>query len=114
MGEGKVVTWQMVEKGHKFLPSVTYTYQVGGKIFSNQTLLENQVSNSLDLSKREREKIENRKWIVFYNPNQPEVSALENNFPYKEIIYLGCLLGVSLWFIGLGFYVGRQERNNFR
>ncbi|CDR34262.1 hypothetical protein [Criblamydia sequanensis] len=45
---------------------------------------------------------------VYFSKNSPEISSLEKNFPYKEVVYSLILLGGFLYFVALGYSFSKK------
>lgn len=45
---------------------------------------------------------------VYFSKTSPEISSLEKNFPYKEVVYSLILLGVFLYFVALGYTFSKK------
>lgn len=56
------------------------------------------------------ERFEKSSWMAWYDQREPMRSTLSKKFPYKSTLSGIVLVGLSLYFIGLGLFVGGRVR----
>ncbi len=93
----------------EYIPVAHYTYRVGideyhGVGSYKGVYARNQWGADLLLKE-----LQSKEVIIWYNPKNPEHSALEKAYPLKELMYTVALCGLLIYFIGLGLYVGRHK-----
>jgi hypothetical protein len=103
--KGRITECEWTEAGHSVWPKIEYSYQVYDKdLIGHYLFLDTSHNNpNSNYSRRMAYNAaiafkEHREIDVYYNPNQPEQSALDVAIPLK----LNIILGV------LGFLVGLQ------
>ena len=96
-------------KEEQFFLNATYSYRVEGERFSGKEVFTDQFFwNRWGAEKEvaEREGGVSRVWI---DPHNPERATLQLSFPIKGVVYTLILFLLSLYFIILGYYVGKKK-----
>ncbi|MFZ0565258.1 MAG: hypothetical protein WAM28_03650 [Chlamydiales bacterium] len=53
-----------------------------------------------------------KNWMAWVDPKSPSKALLEKKFPYKTALSASVLLGLTIYFFCLGFYVGKENDHN--
>jgi hypothetical protein len=93
----------------KFYLKGIYTYQVKGKTYQGETLISEPVYQNPWAAEQFIPQQMVKNWKAWYDPNSPFDSTLVKHFPMKELISTTILVGIWIYFIWLGFYVGRYN-----
>ena len=104
--------WSIKEiNSDEFLPSASYTFKMddGQEVNSKSDLLATPYRNPWSAEEGIKE-LSKLSWKAWYNPSNPQQSALQKIFPLKDSIYALMMLGILGYFLGLGYYVFRQKK----
>lgn len=100
MTDAKVNQWEVSERGSKYLLKALYSFEVQGKSWKNaftfKRLYYNEALAVADLKDRSKKPVN-----VWYNPKNPQISALEREFPTALLIRALICYGVVLYFFFL-------------
>lgn len=108
----KQIDWSVIKKKEDFfLLAASYQYQVEGKIFKGKQVVPNTWFYNVLGAESKRKEILSEKLFIHYSPSNPQMSALFLKFPMKEIVYSLISIGIALYFIGLGYYVGSFQKS---
>ncbi len=105
----EVTEWRVIEVNEShFIPEATYRFTVGKEIYEGATGFElrsfrNEMSCLEDLAR-----LKEKEWTVWYDPEDPNHSALDKWFPLSSAISGGFMLAIFGYFIWLGRYVARR------
>lgn len=78
-----VFQWEVLEINDKYPIKASYSFEVDGKMVKNSFIFPKPWSwNQASALALVRERAQ-QSWMVWYNPNNPECSALEKRFPYN-------------------------------
>lgn len=97
------------ESSESYTLTATYRYEVGHQIFTGTSLWNDTNYRNQWAAEQDLKEFSARKWKVWYDPHHPEYSSLQKKFPLKECISSIVLWGLLLYFLGLGFYVGKLK-----
>ncbi|MCP5468928.1 MAG: hypothetical protein H7A36_00275 [Chlamydiales bacterium] len=61
-------------------------------------------------AERAKERFENEELKAWFNPKKPATMTLRKVFPKKSVLSAFVLIGLTIYFIGLGFYVGSRDQ----
>lgn len=86
----------------------SYAFQVEGVEYEGKTLFSEPIYRNAWAAEQGLKELAAKKWVVFYIPKDPKISTINKEFPLKEALSAGVLWGVMLYFVGLGYYVGRR------
>jgi hypothetical protein len=101
-----VQKWEVEElDANKYAISLSYSYEYDGKNYRNRGKIGSAYPNPW-AANRALEKFEQEKWYAWVNPQAPQKAVLEKRFPYKAAVSAVVLLGLVIYFICLGLYVG--------
>lgn len=105
------ITWSFVEQGSSdYQLQADYSYQVNGVSYQGRDLPKTLHYENPWAANRKIEQILHHTPVLWYRASDPSVSALERFFPLKETLYTVCLIALLGYFLGLGYYVGRQAK----
>lgn len=108
----KQIDWSVIKKKEDFfLLAASYQYQVEGQIFRGKQVVPNAWFYNVLGAESKRKEILSEELLVHYSPSDPQMSALFLKFPVKEIVYSLISIGIALYFIGLGYYVGSFQKS---
>jgi len=86
-----------------------YSYDINDKTQRGESLLTRIIYRNGWAAKQALKEKENQKVVVWYSPQKISYSTLQKSFPIKESVYCGILWVLFIYFIWLGFYVGRKK-----
>ncbi len=104
------VEWSVKElSDDEFVPFGKYTYHVNGMEYKGEGALSKELYRNEWAVQEDLPKLAKKSWKVWYRASYPDQSALQKNFPFKECLSAGVLIALSLYFLGLGYYVFRLK-----
>lgn len=89
-------------------PHAEYSYLVKEKEYKTEETVKNLYYRNKSAAEEGVENLNQKQWEVWYDPKYPSYSSLDKSFPLKETLSAGVLIGVTLYFLGLGYYVGHR------
>jgi len=102
----KIEKWEVQEQdANKYAIQVSYSYEYDGKNYQGSGLFGERYPNPW-AANRALEKFETQTWNVWLNPKTPEKATFDRKFPYRATISAVVLIGLAIYFICLGLYVG--------
>jgi hypothetical protein len=107
----KVTELKVVEKSSDaFYIEANYQFEVQGKPYQGAGILDERYRNPY-AAKTGIKPLNENKWEVWYDREDPNHSSLQKEFPIKEWVSTVFLWGLFLYFLWLGFYVaGKTNR----
>lgn len=103
--------WRVVAvSDEQYIPEASYTFQVGGELFSGQTAWHDQTYRNQWGAEESLPEFSKQWRQVWYDSGNPHHSSLQKKFPFKECISAGILWALWLYFVWLGYYVSRFKR----
>lgn len=84
-----------------------YTFEANEKTYQGEAVLKKSIYRNGWAAEQDLPKYDKEKWTVWYDPANPDYSALQKSFPLKECISALVLWALFFYFTWLGFYVGR-------
>lgn len=95
------VVYEVIPKGSKYTLVGNYSYAYKGQEFSGRAVLSgpkhlNRVSAELEIKR-----MEGMDRTVWLNTRNPSISSLESDFPFREVLYGLCTIGVFVYFLYL-------------
>ena len=102
--------YEVVPRGSKYALEVSYTYVYQGRTFSGKTLLAKPYHLNRTAAMDAKESMEGMEWTAWVNPQHPEISSIQKNFPFKKTLYAVIVLGIFLYFSFLFWYVQFSAR----
>ncbi len=103
--------WELNEdKSSKYTIIVYYSYEVSNQIFNDKYIFKQKLFLNSFAAKDQINYWKNKKWTVFYNSKNPNISSIEKAFPYKSCIYAIIAMSIFLYFIFLKFYLIRFQK----
>ena len=107
-----IVKWEVEElNANKYAIAASYAYEFEGKNYRNRGRIGSYYPNPW-AANRSLEKLEKQTWHAWINPQAPQKAALEKKFPYKAAVSAVVLLGLVIYFICLGLYVGVKNEQH--
>ncbi len=98
--------WEVDQRdANKYALTAFYSYEFDGKNYRAKGQVDDLYPNPW-AANRVLEKYKEQKWNVWINPKKPQKAVLEKKFPYKGTISAVVILGLVIYFICLGLYVG--------
>lgn len=88
----------------RFHLEVEYEFQLEGKKYYGNTVLDDPVFRNGWAAEQEIPKLASKPWTVWYSSSKPQYSTLQKYFPLKECVSSLLLWGVLLYFIWLRYY----------
>lgn len=85
-----------------------YAFTVADKPFLGSSTLDDPLFRNLYAAQQELAAVRTKPAKVWYNSSNPAYSSLQKKFPLKECLSASILFGLLLYFIWLGFSVGRH------
>lgn len=89
----------------------TYEFKNKGRLYEGFTVLDTPLFRNQWAAEQELLSMRSKPVTVWYDSSYPAYSSLQKTFPFKECLSTALLLGVLLYFIWLGFSVGRYTSN---
>lgn len=94
----------------KYVLKARYTFRVLNETKSGEAVISdhhywNQKAAEMDIPDYAK-----RKWTAWYNPKNPDHSALQKHFPLKDFLSAVFLWGLIGYFIWLGFYASTYRK----
>ncbi|CDZ79790.1 hypothetical protein BN1013_00288 [Candidatus Rubidus massiliensis] len=81
-----------------------YSYIYKNKQYSSDIIFTDYYKN-LYAAEKQIEAFKKYPWTIWINSSTPRISTLQKKFPLKELISGGILIGICIYFLGLGYYV---------
>ncbi len=102
------IQWDIEEIGYdRFAPHGNYTFVVDGKPFTGESLLQETTYRNGWVVQEWIAKHSLEPVKIWYSTSDPTHSALQKTFPTKECLSTALLWGLFLYFVGIGYYVGK-------
>lgn len=102
----QIEKWEVKElEANKYVIIASYSYEYQG-IYYQATGQIGTIYPNPWAARRGLERFETQNWQAWLNPKAPQAAVLEKTFPYKAAISAAILLGIVVYFICLGLYVG--------
>ncbi|MCC5831623.1 MAG: DUF3592 domain-containing protein [Chlamydiales bacterium] len=102
----KIEKWEVKEQeANKYIIEAFYAYEFEGKNYRNRGRVGSTYPNPW-AANRARDQFEEERWYAWINPQMPQNALLEKKFPYRAAVSAVVLLGLVIYFICLGLYVG--------
>jgi len=104
------IDWEIqeIKKDHYVIHS-NYLFIVDGKESKGKGYLSQSFPNYW-AAQNVLKSVLKKQWTVWYNPLNLKQTALEKIFPTNALISALVLIGIFIYFISLGYYVGRWEK----
>lgn len=104
------VEWKVIKKGSDHYElAASYTFLTGKGEIAGETALKNERFLNTWGAEQRIQSLKKEDLKVYYSSKKPAISTLFKRYPYRQVFY-GCIMvGLSLYFIGLGYYVGRYQ-----
>lgn len=99
------VDLEVQQKGGRYRLIGHYRFSYGGRQIKGQTVLGGPKHLNLQSAERNKQSLNGMDWRVWVDPKHPSCSSLEKHFPYKNIFYSICLLGITLYFVYLRIHL---------
>lgn len=101
-----VEKWETRELAeNKYALYVAFTYEFQGKNYGGADQIGEAYPNPWAAA-RAQDRLGKEKWFVWISPKNPEMGVLNKKFPYKAGVSAVVLLGLVIYFICVGLYVG--------
>jgi hypothetical protein len=105
----KAVSWSIKEIDEDlYYPHAHYSFIVKDREYESDQTLKSLTYRNPWAAEEGLEDLNKKQWHVWYDPKYPKYSSLENHFPLKETLSAGVLIGLTLYFLGLGYYVAHR------
>ena len=95
-------------RGGRWQPApllATYTFMAHGTVLEGKTQLARPLFRNERSVDAVLQELKERPWTVWYSPQHPERATIDKHFPMRETLVALFLLGLFVYFIGLGIYV---------
>lgn len=107
--EAHVLRWEIRETSGKFPLKAYYSFETNGRVWQGATQLAepwhlNEAAAIAALQEKAKDN-----WVVWFNPNNPSRSSLENEFPSGLVLRTLVCYGVIAYFI---LFFRRFVKNN--
>lgn len=100
--------WEIVQKSDEDYPvKASYTFEFNNKSYPGSTTFTDTPYRNHWSAEQAVKELSQRKWKIWYDPQNPHHSSLEKKFPFKAVISAVFLCGLILYFLWLGFYVAK-------
>ena len=102
------INWEIEEKSEEnYLVKGIYSFEFRGHSFPGTSHMTDMIYRNKWAAEQAVKEFTQKKWKVWFDPQNPDHSSLQKNFPLKECITAIFLWGLLLYFLWLGFYVAR-------
>lgn len=102
------IEWSVEGKSSdRYFLLAKYAFQANSAPYEGKTRFEYPAFKTVLAGERAIQEEKKKSWNVSYSPKNPAISTLQNLFPFKSCIYAGILWALLLYFVWLGFYVGK-------
>lgn len=95
-----------------FAATAVYTFHVNGNTFMSNDYVRKPTYQNRWAAESELASHAKQYKQVWYRSSDPTYSSIQKIFPTKECIYMCILVGLFLYFLWLGFYVGGYRIGN--
>lgn len=104
------ITWSILKLDEdNYFPYAHYSYLIREKEYVGEEALKEKEYKNEWAVKESLPEITSKQWQVWYDPYSPAFSSLQRHFPLKEVVSAILLLGIVLYFFGLGYYVAGHK-----
>ena len=101
----KILNLQIKQLGRdRFVTKAHFSFEYKGQTVEGEGYVGRAYPNKW-AAESSLEKLPTDNYHVWFNPRQPLKATLSKKFPLKSIISAAILLGITLYFLSLGFYV---------
>jgi len=97
----KEISYEVVPKGAKYALVGNCSYVYKGKDFSGRSMLSGPKHLNRASAQLEIKRMEGMDRVVWINAQKPSISSLECDFPFREVLYGFCTIGVFVYFLYL-------------
>ncbi|MCB1149031.1 MAG: hypothetical protein KDK48_02605 [Chlamydiia bacterium] len=87
-----------------YAPKASYIFSVHGHSFEGEEILSTYAANP-EYIEELIPTLQSSPHAVYYDPEDPEINALEKDFPLAALIKAGLMIALAFYFAWLGFYV---------
>jgi len=95
-------------KRDQYVLMAAFTYWANGVEYSAEKPLAKTYPNPW-IAEKEKERAQAHPQSCFYSKKRPQIVALSKNFPLKSLVSSAILLGLGIYFCGLGVYVAKRQ-----
>lgn len=100
--------WSITAKNNEnYLPKANYTFTANGKTYHGSAILEDRGYWNEFAAKQAIQEFTNKKWGIWYNSSDPNISALQKHFPLKDAVSAAIMWTIVFYFVWLGYYSAR-------
>jgi len=92
----------------RFVLRANFTFFIEGKLHHGTTVFSSSTFRNPWAAEQALAKYSNKKWNVWYSPDDFSRSTLQKSFPVKECFSAGILWALLIYFVGLGYYVKKK------
>ncbi len=104
----KKIEWSVSQLSDDyFVLQAHYEYDVANHPYTGETVFKEDLYRNAYAAEQVIPIYAREQKEVWYNHKEPQYSSLQKKFPLKECISAAFLTGLFVYFIWLGFYVGR-------
>jgi len=106
-----VIEWGIEElASNRFILEATYSFTHKGEKAEGSTIFEADRYRNKETANHFLDQYKEKNWTVWYSPFQLENSTIDRFFPLKSCIYTAIVWCIFIYFIWLGYYVGKYYR----
>ena len=104
------INWSVKQLGSdRFIPLGHYQFSAKETIYSGNSELSRPVYRNAWAIEQSFSDLSGQYKFVWYNPKDPSHNSLQKRFPTRECVSAFVLWVIFLYFLGLGYYVGRRQ-----
>lgn len=104
----KKIEWSVAKLSEDFFAlQAHYDFEVSNHAFSGETVFKDDLYRNTYAAEQVIPIYAKEEKEVWYDRKNPQYSSLQKKFPLKECISAAFLTGLFIYFVWLGFYVGR-------
>ena len=102
------IQWEVEEKSEdNYLIKALYQFKYRNNPYSGSTTLSDIPYRNQWAAQQAIKEYSKKNWKTWFDPQNPNHSSLQKNFPLKECISAIFLWGLTIYFLWLGFYVAK-------
>lgn len=104
------VNWSVKQLGSdRFIPVGHYQFNANQTSFSGESELSSPIYRNAWSIEQSFSDLSDQHVFVWYNPKDPSHNSLQKRFPRRECVSAFVLWAIFLYFLGLGYYVGKRQ-----
>lgn len=104
------VSWSVKEiNDEKYFLEAHYRYRIEGKEYTGSSVVSDFPYRNSYAAEQAIKENDAKRWTVWYDKNDNGYSALQKNYPAKDVVYAAIMWGLALYFTWLCNYVAKKQ-----